>query len=81
MMSKMRNTIVFLIGATILNLVIFSLIAFLLVIVFGLMFRSMANVSRGLSLTAVVLILIGASGGTLAIYSHIVKWHTSKRKQ
>lgn len=79
-MNKKLNTVIFLLGATVLNLLILVTLAVLLGLLFGLAYKSIPEVSMGLSWIAVIVILLGSIGGTFYIYSKIIKWIVKKWK-
>ncbi len=80
MKNKILTSIVFLVGATLFNLLILSVIAILLMMTFAFLYRNIENISMGLSLLAIILILTGSIGGTFIIYSRTVKWFLRRRK-
>jgi len=73
-MNKKLNTVLFLIGATVLNLLILASLAVLLGLLFGFLYRDLEDVSVALSWLAVLVILFGSIGGTFVLYSRIIKW-------
>lgn len=77
-MNKKLNTVYFLIGATILNLLILIVIAVLLGLVIGFLYQKTGVDSQGLSLVAVLIILFGSIAGTFFLYSRIIKWIVKK---
>ena len=80
MKNKRLASIVFLVGATLFNLLILLAISVLLMATFSFLYRNIENVSMGLSLLAIVIILVGSIGGTFIIYSRAAKWFLRKRK-
>ncbi len=80
MKNKRLASIVFLVGATLFNLLILLAISVLLMATFSFLYRNIENVSMGLSLLAIVIILVGSIGGTFIIYSRVAKWFLRKRK-
>ena len=68
----------FLIGATILNLLILIVIAVLLGLTIGFLYQKTGVDSQGLSLVAVLIILFGSIAGTFFLYSRIIKWIVKK---
>ncbi|MDF1567241.1 MAG: leader peptide processing enzyme [Spirochaetaceae bacterium] len=79
-MNKKLNTVIFLLGATVLNLLILATLAVLLGLLFGLAYRNIPEVSMALSWIAVIVILFGSIGGTFYFYSKIIKWIVKKWK-
>lgn len=77
-MNKKLNTVYFLIGATILNLLILIIIAAVLGLTIGFLYQKTGVDSQGLSLLAVLIILFGSIAGTFFIYSKIIKWIVRK---
>lgn len=77
-MNKKLNTVYFLIGATILNLLILIVIAVLLGLIIGFLYQKTGVDSQGLSLVAVLIILFGSIAGTFFLYSRIIKWIVKK---
>ena len=73
-MNKKLNTVLFMLGATALNLIILAALALLLVLLFGLAYRNIEEVSTGLSWLAIIVILFGSIAGTFFLYSRIIKW-------
>lgn len=68
----------FLIGATILNLMILIIIAVVLGLTIGFIYQKTGVDSQGLSLVAVLIILFGSIAGTFFLYSKIIKWVVKK---
>ena len=68
----------FLIGATILNLLILIFIAAVLGLTIGFLYQKTGVDSQGLSLLAVLIILFGSIAGTFFLYSKIIKWIVKK---
>ncbi len=79
-MNKKLNTVYFLLGATVLNLLIMLVLMSLLALIFILAYRNMEEVSQGLSLLAVLVVLIGGIAGTFFIYNRTIKWIVAKWK-
>ncbi len=77
-MNKKLNTFCFLVIATILNLVMLAVLAVVLLLFFELTFRNIEEVSQGLSLLAIIVILSGSIGGSFLLYSRIMKWAAEK---
>lgn len=77
-MNKKLNTVYFLIGATILNLLILIIIAVVLGLTIGFIYQKTGVDSQGLSLVAVLIILFGSIAGTFFLYSKIIKWVVKK---
>lgn len=73
-MNKKLNTLLFMLAATLLNLIILAAVAVLLVLLFSLAYRNIEEVSGALSWLAVIVILFGSIAGTFWIYSRIIKW-------
>ena len=73
-MNKKLNTVLFLLGATVLNLLIMLVLVVILGAVAVLATRNMEEVNQGVSLIAVVVILFGSIGGTFFIYNRLIKW-------
>lgn len=77
-MNKKANTAIFLLAATVLNLLILAVLATVLLVGFSLMFKNIENVSMALSWLAIIIILFGSIAGTFFLYSKIVKWAVKK---
>jgi hypothetical protein len=77
-MNKKLNTVYFLLGATVLNLLILVLLALVLGISVGFIYQKLGVDSQGLSLLAVLIILFGSIAGTFFLYSRIIKWVVKK---
>ncbi len=77
-MNKKLNTVYFLLGATVLNLLILVLLALVLGISVGFIYQKLGVDSQGLSLLAVLIILFGSIAGTFFLYSKIIKWVVKK---
>jgi hypothetical protein len=77
-MNKKLNTVYFLLGATVLNLLILVLLALVLGISVGFIYQKLEVDSQGLSLLAVLIILFGSIAGTFFLYSRIIKWVVKK---
>jgi hypothetical protein len=77
-MNKKLNTVYFLLGATVLNLLILVLLAIVLGISVGFIYQKLGVDSQGLSLLAVLIILFGSIAGTFFLYSRIIKWVVKK---
>jgi hypothetical protein len=77
-MNKKLNTVYFLLGATVLNLLILVLLALVLGISLGFIYQKLGVDSQGLSLLAVLIILFGSIAGTFFLYSRIIKWVVKK---
>lgn len=77
-MNKKLNTVYFLIGATVLNLLILILLAVILGLIVGFIYQNLDVDSQGLSLLAVIVILFGSIAGTFFLYSRIIKWAMKK---
>jgi len=77
-MNKKLNTFYFLLAATVLNLLILILLAMTLGVLLGTVYQKFGLESQGLSLLAVIVILVGSIAGTFFIYSKIVKWAMNK---
>ena len=77
-MNKKLNTVYFLLGATVLNLLILVLLAVVLGISVGFIYQKLGVDSQGLSLLAVLIILFGSIAGTFFLYSRIIKWVVKK---
>lgn len=73
-MNKKLNTVFFLIGATAMNLAILLLLSSMLGLIMGFIYRMLGIDSRGLSLLAVLIVLIGSIAGTFFLYSRIIRW-------
>lgn len=75
-MNKRTNTVLFLIGATVFNLlVMFALIVISLVVISAL-FRG--RLSPNLMSVLMVVIFIGSIAASFLIYSRLVKWLSRK---
>jgi cytochrome c biogenesis protein CcdA len=75
-MNKRTNTVLFLIGATVFNLlVMFALIVVLLVAI-GALFRD--SLSPNLMAILMVVIFIGSIAASFLIYSRVIKWLSRK---
>jgi hypothetical protein len=77
-MNKKLNTVYFLFGATILNLLILLILAIVLGLSVGFIYQKTGVDSQGLSLLAVLIILFGSIAGTFFLYSKIIKWIVKK---
>lgn len=77
-MNKKISTLIFMLGATLLNLIILAVVAALLVLLFGLLYRGAEEVSDAMSWLAVIVILFGSIAGTFWLYSRIIKWMMKK---
>jgi len=73
-LNKKLNTIFFLIGATVLNLLILVVLALAIGAVLGSIYQKLGISSQAMSLLAVILILSGAVFGTFFLYSRLIKW-------
>ena len=79
-MNKKLNTVLFMLGATALNLIIMSALALFLLMLFGLSYRNIEEVSTGLSWLAIIVILFGSIVGTFLLYSRIIRWIVKRWK-
>lgn len=79
-MNKKLNTILFLVAATALNLLILVILAVFLMLVMGWLIRDIEEISRGLTVFAIIVVLAGSIGGTFFLYSRIIKWAVKKWK-
>lgn len=79
-MNKKLNTILFLVAATALNLLILVVLAVFLMLVMGWLIRDIEEISRGLTIFAIIVVLTGSIGGTFFLYSRIIKWAVKKWK-
>ena len=77
-MNKKISTLIFMLGATLLNLIILAVVAALLVLLFRLLYRGADEVSEAMSWLAVIVILFGSIAGTFWLYSRIIKWMMKK---
>lgn len=78
MSNKTANTIIFMLVATVLNLVlliVFFIIGFLLL---SLVMNAVPNMGEGLAAILVLLVFIFAIGMTFFIYNRLIKWATVK---
>ena len=77
-MNKKLNTFIFMVAATLLNLVI--LIAFIigLTLLVGLVQRLIGGMPQALAWVSVVFVLLGSIGGTFFVYSKLIKWAVDK---
>ena len=73
-MNKKLNTVLFLLGATVLNLLIMLVLVVILGAVAVLATRSMEEVNQAVSMIAVIVILFGSIAGTFFIYNRLIKW-------
>ena len=79
-MNKKINTLIFMLAATLLNLIILAVVAAVLVLFFGLIYRGAEEVTDAMSWLAVIVILFGSIAGTFWLYSRIIKWMMKKWK-
>ena len=79
-MNKKANTVLFLLAATVLNLLILAVIATALLVGFSLVFKNIEEVSMALSWLAIIVVLFGSIAGTFFIYSKLIKWIMNKWK-
>ncbi len=77
-MNKKANTVIFLLAATVLNLLILAVLATVLLLGFSLVFKNIEDVSMALSWLAIIVILFGSIAGTFFLYSKIIKWAVKK---
>lgn len=77
-MNKKLNTIIFMIGATILNLILLIVCALLLIWLFSLIYKNVENISTALSWLTVMIILFGSIAATFVLYMKIIKWIVKK---
>jgi len=77
-LNKRLNTIFFLIGATILNLLMLVILALIIGALLGSIYQKFGISSKAMSLLAVVLILIGTVFGSFFLYSRLIKWTIRK---
>lgn len=77
-MNKKLNTVLFLLGATVLNLLIMLVLVVIIGAGFFVAYRNMEEVGQTLSLLAVLVILFGSIGGTFFIYNRLIKWIVKK---
>ena len=76
-MNKKLNTVLFLLGATALNLLIMLILVIALGAAAYLVTRNM-EVNGVVSVITVVVILFGSIGGTFFIYNRLIKWVINK---
>jgi hypothetical protein len=77
-MNKKLNTVYFLLGATVLNLLIMVLLFFVLGISMLLIYQKLGVDSKVLPVVAVLITLFGSIAGTFFLYSRIIKWVVKK---
>ena len=77
-MNRKLNTVLFLIGATLVNLSILVVLALIVGFLLGAMYQKFGIDSRAMSLLAVILILTSAVFGTFFLYSRLIKWTMRK---
>lgn len=79
-MNKKINTVIFLIGATILNLILLIVCMAILIGLFNLVYNSLGEISTALSWLAIIVILFGSIAATFFLYTKIIKWIIAKWK-
>lgn len=77
-MNKKLNTVFFLIGATLLNLLSLVILSLIIGMLLGSLYQKFNISSQAMSLLAVILILSGAVLGTYFLYSRFIKWAIRK---
>lgn len=75
-MNKKANTALFILGATLVNLLIMVLLIVLGLFIISLL--PMDNASQGLVTIAIVIVFFGSIVGAFLIYHKLVKWLTTK---
>ena len=76
-MNKKINKVLFLVLATILNLLLLAVVAVVLGLFFSLIYKNI-EVTMALSWIAVLVILFGSIAATMFLYSRIIKWAMRK---
>ncbi|PIE04983.1 MAG: leader peptide processing enzyme [Spirochaetales bacterium] len=77
-MNKKLNTVLFLLAATVLNLLLLVVIALLLFLAFNFAFRNVEEVNAALSWLAVIVTMFGSIAATFVLYSRIIRWINKK---
>jgi len=75
-MNKKVNTVLFLLGATVFNLLIWAIIGFGFVILLAVIFKDSSN--PNLFYILAFLAVIGSIAASFFIYSRVVKWLNRK---
>jgi hypothetical protein len=75
-MNKRTNTVLFLIGATVFNLLVMFALIVLFLVLLGAIFRD--RLSANLMSILMVVIFIGSIAASFLIYSRLVKWLSRK---
>lgn len=75
-MNKKANTVLFLLGATVFNLLIWAIVGLLFVVLISVIFKDPLNPYLGVIL--VIFVFIGSIAASFFIYSRVVKWLNRK---
>ena len=75
-MNRRTNTVLFLIGATVFNLLVMFVLIVLLLVVISALFRD--RLSPNLLSILMVVIFIGSIAASFLVYSRVIKWLSRK---
>ena len=75
-MNKKVNTVLFLLGATVFNLLIMLILIVLFFVLISVIFKDPLNSSMGVIL--VILVFVGSIAASFFIYGRLVKWLSRK---
>ncbi|MBN1836390.1 MAG: hypothetical protein JW820_11105 [Spirochaetales bacterium] len=75
-MNKRTNTVLFLIGATVFNLLVMFVLIVVLLVAISALFRD--RLSPNLMSILMVVVFIGSIAASFLIYSRVIKWLSKK---
>jgi len=71
-MNKKVNTVLFLLGATVFNLLVMFILILLFLFLIGAVFKGSLN--QNVLLILMILVFVGSIAASFFIYSRVVKW-------
>ncbi len=78
-MSKKTNSLLFMLLATLVNIVLLALFFIVLGVIMGLLVSNIPGLAESSVMILLVIILfVGSIGGSFFVYSKLVKWATVK---